>query len=80
MRENTASAGTKKGKGRASMRKKIRNLIGIAIVRYVLHMDGEAWLVTRKTGEQQVIKIYSRQAYEHVVRVATGRKGAAKYD
>lgn len=56
------------------IRKKIRNAIGILIVRYVIHNDlknnTEGWLVTRKNGTQQVIKVFSRQAYENVVRPA----------
>lgn len=53
------------------MRKKIKNLIGIVIVRYILGTGTEGWLVTRKSGEQQVIKVYSKQAYENVVRPIT---------
>lgn len=30
----------------------------------------EGWLVTRRTGTQQVIKVFSRQAYENVIRAA----------
>ncbi len=51
--------------------KKIKNLIGIAIVRYILKTGTEGWLVTRKSGKQYVIKIYSRQAYENVIRPIT---------
>lgn len=54
------------------MRKKIRNIIGILIVRYIIGNDlknnTEGWLVTRKNGTQQVIKVFSKQAYENVVR------------
>ena len=62
------------------IRKKIRNAIGALIVRYVIHNDlknnTEGWLVTRKNGTQQVIKVFSRQAYENVVRPAIrGRLG-----
>lgn len=61
------------------MRKKIRNAIGILIVRYIIHNDlennTEGWLVTRKSGTQQVIKVFSRQAYENVVRPAIKGKG-----
>lgn len=56
------------------LRKKIRNAIGVLIVRYIIHNDlvnnTEGWLVTRKTGTQQVIKVFSRQAYENVIRPA----------
>lgn len=60
------------------IRKKIRNAIGVLIVRYVIHNDlknnTEGWLVTRKNGTQQVIKVFSRQAYENVVRPAVLHK------
>lgn len=63
------------------MRKKIRNAIGILIVRCIIHNDlennTEGWLVTRKNGTQQVIKVFSRQAYENVVRPALKGKGEA---
>ena len=53
---------------------KIRNVIGVLIVRYVIHNDlknnTEGWLVNRKNGTQQVIKVFSRQAYENIVRPA----------
>lgn len=56
------------------MRKRIRNAIGILVVRYIIHNDlknnTEGWLVTRKNGTQQVIKVFSRQAYENVIRLA----------
>lgn len=51
--------------------KKVKNLIGICIVRYIIHTGTEGWLVTRKNGTQQVIKVYSRQAYENVIRPIT---------
>lgn len=61
------------------LRKKIRNTIGIIIARYIIHNDlmnnTEGWLVTRKNGTQQVIKVFSRQAYENVIRPAVHRKG-----
>lgn len=54
------------------IKKKIRNIIGILIVRYIIGNDlknnTEGWLVTRKNGTQQVIKVFSKQAYENVVR------------
>lgn len=62
------------------IKKKIRNAIGVLIVRYVIHNDlknnTEGWLVTRKNGTQQIIKVFSRQSYENVVRPAIrGRAG-----
>lgn len=61
------------------MRKRIRNAIGILVVRYIINNDlknnTEGWLVTRKNGTQQIIKVFSRQAYENVVRPAIRRKG-----
>lgn len=56
------------------LRNKIRNIIGVLIARYIiqndLKNDTEGWLVTRKNGTQQVIKVFSRQAYENVIRPA----------
>ena len=54
------------------LRKKIRNAIGVLIIRYIIHSNlmnnAEGWLVTRKNGTQQVIKVFSKQAYENVIR------------
>ena len=62
------------------IRKKIRNVIGIMVVRYIIHNDiknnTEGWLITRKNGTQQVIKVFSRQAYENVVRPAIHGRAA----
>lgn len=63
------------------LRKKIKNIIGILIARYIIHNDlvnnTEGWLVTRKNGTQEVIKVFSRQAYENVIRPTVHRKGGA---
>lgn len=48
--------------------KKIKDAIGTAIIRYILRQNTEGWLVTRKSGSQQIIKVFSRQAYENVIR------------
>ena len=56
------------------IRKRIKNLIGIIIIRYILSTGTEGWLVTRKNGTQQVIKVYSRQSYENVIRPITHRR------
>lgn len=62
------------------IRKKIRNAIGIMVVRYIIHNDlknnTEGWLVTRKNGTQQVIKVFSRQGYENVIRPAIHGRAA----
>lgn len=60
------------------MSKIIRNAIGNLIARYIIHNDlknnTEGWLITRKTGEQQVIKVFSKQAYVNVIRPAIHKK------
>lgn len=59
------------------LRKKITNAIGILVIRYIIGNDTknntEGWLVTRKNGTQQIIKVFSRQAYENVIRPAVHR-------
>ena len=57
---------------------KIKNAIGIMIVRYIIHTGADGWLVTRKSGTQQVIKVYSKQAYENVVRPAVEKQKPVK--
>lgn len=57
---------------------KIRNVIGCLIIRYIIHNDlknnTEGWLITRKNGTQQIIKVFSKQAYDNVVRPAIRRE------
>lgn len=62
------------------MRKKIKNAIGILVVRYILRTDlknnTDGWLVTRKNGTQQVIKVFSCQAWEDIKTRYKGKGGA----
>ena len=58
--------------------KKIKNAIGIMIARYIIHTGTEGWLVTRKNDTQQVIKVYSKQAYENVIRLAVEKQKPVK--
>ena len=60
------------------MIRKIKNAIGIMIARYIIHTGADGWLVTRKNGTQQVIKVYSKQAYENVVRPALEKQKPMK--
>lgn len=57
---------------------KIKNAIGIMIVRYIIHTGTQGWIITRKSGTQQVIKVYSKQAYENVVRPAVEKQKPVK--
>ena len=61
------------------IKNKIKNVIGILIVRYVigcsLRHNAEGWIVTRKNGTKQIIKVFSLPAYMNVIRPALGRKG-----
>ena len=58
---------------------RIKNAIGILIVRYILgrglHDNTEGWIVTRKSGEKQIIKVFSLPAYKNIIRPALHRKG-----
>lgn len=60
------------------MKNKIKNVIGRLIVRYIIHSDlknnTEGWIVTRKNGTQQIIKVFSKQAYKNVVRPVIYRR------
>ena len=60
------------------IRNKIRNAVGILVVRYILgsdlHDNTEGWIVTRKNGSKQIIKVFSLPAYKKIIRPALGRK------
>lgn len=60
------------------MIRKIKNAIGTMIVRYIIHTGTEGWLVTRKSGTQQLIKVYSKQDYENVIRPVVEKQKHAK--
>ena len=57
---------------------KIKNAIGTMIARYIIGTGAEGWIVTRKSGTQQVIKVYSKEAYENVVRPAVEKQKPVK--
>ncbi len=61
------------------MKNRIKNAIGILIVRHILsrtlHDNTEGWIVTRKNGTKQIIKVFSLPAYKNIIRPALGRKG-----
>ena len=56
----------------------VRNVIGILIVRYIIRRNlcdnTEGWIVTRKSGEKQIIKVFSVQAYKNIIRPVLGRR------
>lgn len=64
---------------KAKIRNRIKNAIGIMIVRYAigrdLHDNTEGWIVTRKNGSRQIIKVFSLPVYKNIIRPALGRKG-----
>lgn len=61
------------------IRYKIINAIGVLIVKYIirktLNSNTEGWIVTRKNGRKQIIKVFSLPAYKNMVRPAIGRIG-----
>lgn len=59
---------------------RIKNVIGIVIAKYIIRKtleDGkiEGWIITRKNGSKQIIKVFSLPAYKNMVRPAIGRIG-----
>lgn len=52
------------------LKKAIVNKVGCFIARWIIHNCKDGFVVTRKTGEKQVIKVYSVQAYENVIKPA----------
>lgn len=57
---------------------RIKNAIGILIVRYILGRDlrnnTEGWIITRRNGSKQIVKVFSLSAYTNIIRPALGRK------
>lgn len=58
---------------------RVKNAIGILIVKYIinknLNENTEGWIITRKNGRKQIIKVFSLPAYKNIVRPAIGRMG-----
>lgn len=58
---------------------RIKNAIGILIAKYIinknLNENTEGWIITRKNGTKQIIKVFSLPAYKNIVRPAIGRMG-----
>lgn len=59
---------------------KIKNTIGILIAKYIIRKTLEdskieGWIITRKNGSKQIIKVFSLPAYKNMIRPAIGRIG-----
>ncbi len=62
------------------IRSRIKNAIGILIAKYIIRKTLEdskieGWIITRKNGRKQIIKVFSLPAYKNIVRPAIGRMG-----
>lgn len=61
------------------IRYRIKNAIGVLIAKYIirktLNSNTEGWVITRRNGRKQIIKVFSLPAYKNMVRPAIGRIG-----
>ncbi len=61
------------------IRYRIKNAIGVLIAKHIiretLDNNTEGWIITRKSGRKQIIKVFSLPAYKNIVRPAIGRMG-----
>ncbi len=58
---------------KAKMKKRIINEIGCLIARWILHNCEDGLVIKRKGGAEQIIKVFSAQAYKNVIAPAVRR-------
>lgn len=56
------------------MKNKIINAIGCLIAKWILHNCDDGLVIKRKGGADQVIKVFSLQAYKNVIKPVIHRK------
>lgn len=52
---------------KAKMKKRIVNEIGCLIARWILHNCKDGLVIKRKGGAEQIIKVFSAQAYKNII-------------
>lgn len=57
------------------MKKKVINALGCMVARWILRNCEYGLVIKRKGGADQIIKVFSVQAYRNVVRPAIRSKG-----
>lgn len=58
----------------ADMKKKIVNAIGCMIAKWILHNFEDGLVIKRRGGAEQIIKVFSVQAYKNIIKPAIHRK------
>lgn len=56
------------------MKKKIVNTIGCLIAKWILHNFEDGLVIKRRGGADQIIKVFSLQAYKNIIKPAIHRK------
>ncbi len=57
------------------MKKKVINALGCMVARWILRNCDDGLVIKRRGGADQIIKVFSVQAYRNVVRPAIRREG-----
>lgn len=55
------------------MKKKVINIVGCVVAKWILTSTTEGLVVKRKGGAEQIIKVFSVQGYKNIVRPAIRR-------
>lgn len=56
------------------MKKKIVNTIGCLMAKWILHNFEDGLVIKRRGGADQIIKVFSVQAYENIIKPAIHRR------
>ena len=56
------------------MKKKIVNTTGCMIAKWILHNFEDGLVIKRRGGADQIIKVFSVQAYKNIIKPAIHRK------
>ena len=57
-----------------SIKQKLINMTGCIVARYIINQCNDGLAVTRRSGNKQIIKVYSEQAYKNVIKPAIHRE------
>lgn len=63
----------KKEEKQMKIKQALINKIGCVVAKWIIHNCDDGLVITRKTGMQDVIKVYSMQAYKNVIKPAICR-------
>lgn len=57
-----------------SIKQKLVNMTGCIVAKYIISQCNDGLIITRRSGNKQIIKVYSDQVYKNVINPAIHRE------